>query len=383
MREAQMKRTQELQRRMADERMDAVLLANPDSIYYFAGYCDYAGVEIGRPTLVFLPRDGAPVLITPKMEAEMGRNMSWIADVREWVDGVDGEWTTPLKAVLGRGKLTLGVERLLMPALVSEFLKSAFPGLGYADASPTIGAMRMIKSPDEIVVMRQAGQVAIAMVAAAEKTIGEGVPEYEVALSIIAGGSRKAAEFLAESGPDRLVSPMIYNLQILQSGKDTAMVHRRSTVRRLKRGDPIYLCFCGIANFKQYKLGFDRQYFVREVSDEMARTQETTLAAQKAALDAIRPGVPAEDVHMAAEEVYRSAGFSPGYRTGRAIGCSMIEQPELKRGDRTPLRPGMTFAVDGGITVPGRYGARVGDSIVVTDKGFDYLTPFRKGVVVL
>lgn len=231
--------------------------------------------------------------------------------------------------------------------------------------------------------MRQAGQVAIAMNRAAEKVIAEGVPEYEVALAIIGAGTRKAAEFLDGNEADRYISPTIHNLQVLQSGHDTCMVHRRSTTRRIQRGDPIYLCYCGIANFKEFKLGFDRLYFVGTATDEQMRTYETTLRAQAAALAAVRPGVRAEEVHAAADTVYREAGFAPGYRTGRAIGYSILEKPELKAGDKTPLQPGMTVCVDAGISVPGRYGTRVGDSIVVTENGFEYLTPYPKELRVL
>ncbi len=98
---------------------------------------------------------------------------------------------------------------------------------------------------------------------------------------------------------------------------------------------------------------------------------------------AIRPGAIAEDVNAAAEEVYRSAWFEAGYRTGRAIGCSFLEQPELKAGDKTVLRAGMTFAVDGGITVLGEFGARIGDSIVMTESGYEDLTPYPKDLRVL
>ncbi len=161
------------------------------------------------------------------------------------------------------------------------------------------------------------------------------------------------------------------------------MVHRRSNVRRLQRGDPVYMCFCNMVNFKQYKLGFDREFFIGEASDERARIYETTVAAQSAALATIRPGVAAQEPARAANDVYRSAGFSPGYRTGRAIGVSFLETPELKEGDHTPLQAGMTFAVDGGITVAGEFGGRVGDSIVVTDDGFDYLTPYPKDLCIV
>jgi Xaa-Pro aminopeptidase len=143
------------------------------------------------------------------------------------------------------------------------------------------------------------------------------------------------------------------------------------------------MCFCGIANFKQFKLGFDRQFFVGTVSDEHARIYDVALQAQIAALDTIRPGVPAEEAHAAAEEVYRKSGFGIAYRTGRGIGYSFLEEPELKSGDKTTLREGMTLAVDGGITIPGEFGARVGDSIVVTETGYEYLTPYPKDLRVL
>ncbi|NIR28209.1 MAG: aminopeptidase P family protein [Gammaproteobacteria bacterium] len=377
-------RAEEFQRRMADERIDLVLLTDPDAVYYMGSYWGYLGVEFGRPTIVAIPREGQPTLITPGMEAEMARQMSWIEDVREWTDGVAGEWTTPLREVLELYRpASLGVEQYHIPGLVREFLGEEFPQVGQRDASRILGEMRMIKSPEELHIMRQAGQVAVAMAQAAEQAVGEGVPEYEVALAVLSGGTRKAAEYLSDEGIDRLVSPTIYNLQAMQSGRDTSMVHRRSTVRRLRRGDPFYLCFCGMANFNHYKLGFDREYFIGSVTDEQAQIHELALSAQAAALDTIRPGVLAEDVHAAAEAVYREAGFEPGYRTGRAIGCSFLEKPQLKNGDKTPLQAGMTFSVDGGITVAGEFGARIGDSVVVTETGFECLTPYPRGLRLL
>ena len=91
----------------------------------------------------------------------------------------------------------------------------------------------------------------------------------------------------------------------------------------------------------------------------------------------------AEAVAEAANEVYRDRGYSPSYRTGRSIGMAYLETPELKSGDRTILQAGMTFAVDGGISVDGQYGGRIGDSIVVTAEGFEYLTEYPREVVVI
>lgn len=382
--DAQRNRTAELQRQLIDEKADLFLIADVDSIYYFTGIWGYLGVEWDRPTLLLVPRSGDPVLITPAMEAEMGRAMTWIQDVREWTDGVAGEWMTLLDNYLSaRHGTRVLVEARKTPNTVLEAVCSAAPGSQVVDGTRVVSAMRMVKTPEEITTMRQAGHVATAMVEAGRAAIAIGIPEYELALAVIAGGTRKAAEFLSDQGPDRLFSPTIYNLQIMQSGHETCMVHRRSTVKRVRKGDPIYFCFCGIANFKQFKLGFDREFFVGSVSDEHARMYETAVKAQQDALAVLRPGVRCEDVHAAAEEVYRSAGHGLAYRTGRGIGYSFLEEPQLKRGDRTTIQAGMTFAVDGGITVPGKFGARIGDSVVVTANGFEYLTQYPRGLAVV
>jgi Xaa-Pro aminopeptidase len=167
----------------------------------------------------------------------------------------------------------------------------------------------------------------------------------------------------------------------MQSGTDTSMVHRRASVKPLEKGDPVYFCFCNMAQFKQYKLGFDRMFFIREVSDEAAEVQQAAIDAQQAAIAALRPGVTAESVAEAANEVYRARGFATGYRTGRSIGMAYLESPELKQGDKTLLQPGMTFAVDGGISVDGRLGGRIGDSLVVTAAGSEYITQYPREII--
>ncbi len=378
------RRIVELQQRLRDEGLDAALVTDPDSIFYLSGYWGYASfVSCGRPNMLWVPRDDRPAIVTPLMELEMCRQLSSVAEIKDWVDGADGEWRAPLRAVMsGAAPRAIALEAAQIPGVVAGFIAEEWPDLRQVDLAGPLGDMRMVKSEDEIRTMRQAGEVAVAMAEAGEKAIAVGVPEYEVSLAVIDGGSRKAAALLDGSG-ERFTSPMIHNLQIMQSGRDTCMVHRRPTTRCICDGDPVYLCFCGITVFKGYWLGFDREFFCGSVTDEQARVYEVCIAAQLAALDAIRPGVAAEEVHFAADSVYREGGFAPTYRTGRGTGCSILEGPELKAGNKTPLRAGMTIVVDGGITIPGRFGARVGDSIIVTDNGFDYLTPYPKGLKVL
>ncbi len=378
------KRMTEFQTRIADENIDHAIIHDPDNIYYLAGFWGYLGMDFGRPTILVIPATGEPTLITPGLEAEMAADMTWIEDIREWTDGIGGEWQALLDDVIdGSTRSRAGAEPLKTHPSILSYLKHKFSGSTITDISKILSEMRMIKCPEEIDVMRQAGQVAVAMCQAAKQTIAEGVPEYEISLAAIAAGTRKAAEFLGSRKSDRLYSPMIHNLQIFQSGPDLAMVHRRPTLRRINQGDPVYMCFCPFTLFKQIKLGFDREYFVGSVSDEHARIYEIALKAQAAALETIRPGVSAQEVHFASLEVYQSEGFGICYRTGRGVGYSYLERPEFKDGDQTVLQAGMTFAVDGGITIEGEFGARVGDSIVVTEDGFEYLTPYPKQLQIL
>ena len=95
--------------------------------------------------------------------------------------------------------------------------------------------------------MKDAGKIATAMMTAAHDSLSEGAKEFESALAVIDAGSRKAASFLTDKGWDRFVSPMIRNLQILQSGKDATMVHRRASVKAYEKFDPVYFCFCNMA----------------------------------------------------------------------------------------------------------------------------------------
>ena len=306
-------RLSELQLRLKDSGIDGALFTDPDSLYWFTGYWGYASlVSCGRPNFLWVPAADEPTIITPSMELEMCRTMTSVASIEGWVDGVDGEWMSPLSRILKAHPIRrIGVEAARIPGLVSDFLRRAHPELARVDVGPLAGTMRVIKMPEEIAVMRQAGQVAVAMVEAARGVIRVGVPEYQLSLAALVAGTEKAAKLLDSGAPDPFVSPMIHNLQILQSGHHTCMVHRRPTLRRILYGDPIYLCFCGITTFKGYWLGFDREFFLGTVTSEQARLYEVTINAQAAALNAIRPGAIAEDVHFAANEVYLRAGFPP------------------------------------------------------------------------
>ena len=375
-------RTIALQARMKDAGIRRAVFTDESSIAYLAGFWGYLGIEFGRPSMLVVDTEDAPIVITPLMESEMVGAMTWVEDVRVWEDIGQNTWGRALAGALGEKPTEIWVERSTIPAIVRNHLDETYPGVPIRDISAVLGEIRMIKSPFEIEVMKEAGQIAAAMMAAAHASLNEGAQEYESALAVIDAGTRKAASFLTAKGWERFVSPMIHNLQILQSGKDTSMVHRRASVKAYERFDPVYFCFCNMAQFKQYKLGFDRMFHVGAVHDDAARVQQAAIDAQQAAIAAIRPGVEAQEIAAAANEVYATRGFETGYRTGRSIGVAYLEAPELKAGDTTILKPGMTFAVDGGISIDGETAGRIGDSIVVTETGCDYITDYPRTLLV-
>ena len=373
------KRLCELGQLMFRHSLDVAVITDDDSVYYLTGYYDYLHMEFGRPTLFIATRESrsdalSTTLITPNMEADMATAAACVDDIVLWNDGVGEEWRSELPRLLGHQK-TVGIEPLLAPSPVLEQMFKIIDPANRRDISPLISQMRMIKSAGELQLARHAAEVANAMMNAARDTIADGVAEFEVALATSQAGTRTAARLLSQHYSDVRMSPNTHFLQIMASGAEITMPHRRATTKIIKSGEPVFMCFCGMTNFHRFKLGFDRTFWVGSVADAFQQeVYEVTVASQAAALACIQPGVTAEDVHSAYADVIQEAGYEFPFRCGRATGFSFLENPQLVAGDKTVLQAGMVLAVDGCVSVPNRFRAQVGDSIVVTDSGYEKLT---------
>lgn len=201
-----------------------------------------------------------------------------------------------------------------------------------------------------------------------------------MALAISQAGTHRAAELLTLYYDDADMSPNTHFLQIMASGDAITKTHHRASTRIMRRGEPVFLCFCGMTNFHRFKLGFDRTFWIGEISDKsQAKLYEVAVASQKAALDELRPGVTAEEVHAAYADVIQTAGFEYPFRCGRATGFSYLEKPQLVTGDTTVLQEGMVFAVDGSVSGE-TFRAQVGDSFIVTADGIEPITDHPKAI---
>ena len=360
--------------------LDVALVSDDDSVYYLTGFYDYLHMTFGRPTLLVVPADGESLLITPTMELDMAEASAVVDRIEPWNDGLGEEWRKALPGALA-GVGRVAIEPELMPPVVRAFVGTLVEAERLADVTPIIADMRMIKSAEELDLARHAGEVANAMMNAGRAAIGDGVPEYEVALATSAAGTRKAAELLAAHYCDARMSPNTHFLQIMASGKEITMPHHRASTRVMRRGEPVFLCFCGMTNFHRFKLGFDRTFWIGEVTDATQQAvYQTALDSQAAALAVLRPGVTAESVHAAYAEVIQGAGYEYPFRCGRATGYSFLEKPQLVFGDQTVLTPGMVLAVDGSVSIAKTFRAQVGDSFIVTEEGYEPLTTHPKAL---
>ncbi|MEL7114599.1 MAG: Xaa-Pro peptidase family protein [Pseudomonadota bacterium] len=370
-------RIKKLRAAMEADGIDVAVITDDDNVYYFSGYCDYLHMEFGRPTLLIVPRDGEIVMITPSLDAVMAEAVAQVDRVAAWNDGAGEEWRAELPKTL-RG--VIGLEPNRMPPLVRSYIETLVPQTNMRSIEPVLAHLRMVKTPEELQLARHAGQVGMAMMEAGRGAISDGVAEFEVALATSQAGARKAAEILSEHYPGSAMSPNTRFLQIMASGAEIVKTHHRASTRRMKWGEPVFLCFCGMTDFHRFKLGFDRTFWIGEVGDPaQIPLYEVAVESQAAALRGLGPGVRAEDVHAAYAEVILSAGFDYPFRCGRATGFSYLESPQLVTGDTTELQPGMVFAIDGSVSSE-TFRAQVGDSFIITADGYEQITHHAKAV---
>lgn len=371
-------RLSRFQTRLAEAGIDVALITDDDNVYYLTGYYDYLHMEFGRPTILVVPKDGPSLLITPTIDLNSAKAAARVDRIAPWNDGMGKEWREELPgAVAGAAKV--GIEPGHMPPPVRAYVDDLIGARNLTSATPILNDMRMIKSAEELQLARHAGEVATAMMAAGRAAIADGVPEFEVAIATSQAGTRKAADLLAAHYDDADMSPNTHFLQIMASGSDIVKTHHRASTRIMRQGEPVFLCFCGMTNFHRFKLGFDRTFWIGDAPADQVSVYEVALASQKAALDALRPGVTAESVHAAYAEVIQGAGFEYPFRCGRATGFSFLEAPQLVTGDKTIIQPGMVLAVDGSVSVD-TFRAQVGDSFIITETGWEPVTSHPKSV---
>ena len=370
-----------LREKMNENNIDLAVITDDDSLYYFTGYQYFVHMEFGRPTILLVPKDDESTLITPLLDVFLVPEDAPVEKIETWNDGVGDEWREFLPKII-KQNINIACEKYKINAPVSVYLSELMNGKPMGDITPIINDIRVIKTDEELKIARHAGEVAMAMMEGAKKAIRHNVPEYEIAIAQSQAGTRKAAELLKTHYPNNIsMSPNIHFLPVMASGKDLPRTHHRPTTKLVKRGEPVFVCYCGSTNFHRFRLGFDRVFWVEEIRDkDQIKAQEVAVKSQKAALDVLRPGVTAEEIHAAYADTIQSEGYPyPKYRCGRGTGFSVLEEPQLVSGNKTVIQTGMVLVVDGGSSAKDFRG-QVGDSFIITKDGYEQITHHSKEI---
>jgi Xaa-Pro aminopeptidase len=237
--------------------------------------------------------------------------------------------------------------------------------LTFVATDGVVERLRVIKDDDEIVRLRAAAAGLTPIAEAAMRAVRAGAIEREIAGVIesalrAAGYERPAFETIVASGPN------------------AALPHYRAGERRLVEGDLVVLDFGGVLD--GYCSDLTRTVSVGVPSSDALRVHSAVLAAQRAAIDAVRPGVVASLVDAAARQVLDAKGLGEafGHGTGHGLGLDVHEDPRVGRvtadGPSTLLEAGMVLTVEPGAYLAGWGGVRIEDDVLVTPTGCETLT---------
>jgi Xaa-Pro aminopeptidase len=325
-----------------------------------------------RLTCLVLPAEGDPALVVPALERpgldgtpvqELG------LDIAEWTDGED-----PYALVAGllrrSGPVRVAVGDA-MPAAHVLRLRTALPSCAQELASPVLRQLRMRKDSAEIAALTTAGHAIDRVHARMGEWLRVGRTEAEVgadvAAAIVAEGHTAAAFVIVGSGPHG------------------ASPHHEVSNRVIQPGDLVVVDIGGPTP-EGYFSDCTRTYSLGEPAHaDVAATYAVLQEAQDAAVAAVAPGVTAAQVDAAARRPITDAGFGKRFlhRTGHGIGLEVHEEPYIVAGNDMVLEPGMTFSIEPGIYLPGRWGARIEDIVVVSGHGATRLNHRPRELVAL
>lgn len=374
--EAEMqRRTDNLRAWMNDRDIDAALFSSYHNINYYA---DFLFCHFGR---------FYGLVITPDSHTTISANIDggqpWrrsFGDNIVYTDWQRDNYFHAVKTLL-KGYRRIGVEFDHLSVENMQKLRDALPDAEFIDISKACMRMRMIKSDEEIALIRHGARIADIGGAACRDAIAVGVPEYEVALA----STQAMVCEIARSFPH---AELMDTWTWFQSGINTDGAHNPVTSRRIERGDILSLnCFPMIAG---YYTALERTLFAETCSDAHRKIWDINVEVHEAGLKLIRPGTRCCDIAAALNEIYfahgvlqyRTFGYGHSFGTlshyyGREAGLELREDIE------TVLEPNMVVSMEPMLMIPegqpGAGGYREHDILVVTADGAENITGFPYG----
>jgi Xaa-Pro dipeptidase len=358
-------RIEKATRLMREQRIDALMLTGGTSLEYFTNM--RWGLSERMLALV-LPVKGTPFIVCPKFEEERAMEQARTGpldkgtEVRTWEED-DSPSALIAEGLRSRGLATgtLGIEETVR-YVFSDGVAKALPTIQLTSGTPVTAGCRGVKSEAELALMRHANAVTLKAYEAAWKSLADGMTQTQFASYVSAAHQRLG--YQGGAG--------------VQVGEYSALPHGSVTPQIVRPGT--ILLIDGGCKVEGYNSDISRTFVLGKATDRMKKVFDIEHQAQTAALKAARPGVECQAVDAAARKVIADGGFGPGYRyftrrVGHGIGMDGHEWPYLVKGNTQKLEPGMTFSDEPGIYIPGEFGIRLEDDMVITADGAELMTP--------
>jgi Xaa-Pro dipeptidase len=352
-------RRENARRLMAENKLDAILLEGGTSMHYFSG------VSWGRSERLFvliIPCKGEAFYIAPKFEEGRAKEQVKEAKLYTWEEN-ESPFELIAKILKGYGlsHSHIGIEESTR-YFVTNNLHKAIPGLELESATPVTAGCRSIKSAHEIELMQTANDITAKVFTESIALLKEGMTEREFGKIL----SRRFSEAGAPGGA------------LVLFGEATAYPHGLVKENKLKEGDLVLID--GGCTVEGYESDITRTTVFGNPTDKMKKVWELVRKAQDAGLKAAKPGAPAEDIDAAARKVICDGGYGPGYtyfthRLGHGIGLDGHEWYYLVGGNKRTVEAGNLFSNEPGIYIPGSFGIRLEDELLITPDGSRLLLP--------
>ncbi len=349
---------------MAANNLDAVMLTGGTSMTYFTNI-SWGGGE--RLFTVVIPVRGSAFVVCPAFEEDRAREQLALgplgdAQVYTWEEH-ESPYARVAEGLGDRGIAggRVGAEET-MQYRFSNGVALVAPQLQVVSGDPAVAGCRKVKDAHEIELMRLANHVTLTAYKAAYEALDEGMTQDDFARLVSQAHSRLG--FQGGAGVQTA------EFSALPHGSIQPQVVREGTILLIDGG-------CGVEG---YRSDMSRTFVLGTPSEKMKQVFDIELRAQTAAFEAAGPGVPAENVDAAARQVISDAGYGPDYayfthRVGHGIGMDGHEWPYLVKGNTAPLVTGNSFSDEPGIYIPGEFGVRLEDIMVITENGAEMLTP--------
>ncbi len=347
--------------------LDAIIVGPSPDLEYLTGLQFHPDE---RFKALFALADGSFFHIIPELYYEEAREkLGSEAEIYKWSDS-DGFLSAVnlAKSEHGITGMTVGVNDGVRAVDLLDMKECL--DVSFANGTGVLERMRLIKSGEERDFLRKAAEIADKVMSEAIKYIRPGLIERDI--------SNRIKELFMECGGQGLAFD-----SIVASGPNTSRPHYNKDDRSIEEKDIIILDFG--CRYNGFCSDISRTVFVGEPTEEQRKIFDIVVRANTKAEELVKPGVTAEQVDLAARTVIREAGYGHCFlnRTGHGIGMAVHEGPYIKEGNDQVLEPGMSFSVEPGIYIAGRFGMRVEDIVLVTENGREVLNKYTKDIIIV